>query len=222
MEEKLFVLNFLKNLSNNNSKEWMDANRSDYQKAKGIWLNIISNILKQLSKHDEQFNLVEPKDTIFRINNNRRFQPDKPIYKDFFSCSPNGKLKLKSMLYISIGVSESFIGGGLWRPEKETLEKVRAGIDYDGEKLKAIVESKDFVDFYGGLGHDDQKLKSAPQNYDKDNPNIELLRFKNLVAIKPLTEDDFLSDNFIKLVEEAYLKLKPFSDYLYQAMSVEN
>jgi len=146
-KDKQFVLDFLKNLSKNNSKEWMDDNRADYQRSKSIWLNIISNILNRLANHDEKFKLVEPKNTIFRINNNRRFQPNKPVYKDYFSCSPNGKLKIKSMLYVSIGVGETFIGGGIWRPEKETIEKVRAGIDYDGEKLKAIIETKTLLIF---------------------------------------------------------------------------
>ena len=76
------IFTFLRDLTANNSKEWLDANRKHYQTAKNTWLAEIELILKRLSTHEPSLEQVKPKETIMRINNNRRFQPDKPLYKD--------------------------------------------------------------------------------------------------------------------------------------------
>ncbi len=82
------VLKFLGDLSKNNSKEWMDANRDKYLTAKECWLNEVEKILTILCKYDyEHFSLLEPKKCISRITNNRMFNPDLPTYKTYFTFS---------------------------------------------------------------------------------------------------------------------------------------
>jgi uncharacterized protein (TIGR02453 family) len=113
------------------------------------------------------------------------------------------------------------MGGGFWKPEKETLDMMRSEIDYNGEELKKVIENKKFQDFYGGLGEDPDKLKTSPQNYPNDHTYIELLRYKNFVAVRDLTEKEVVSDSFIDLVEEAYLTVLPFSNFLKKATAKE-
>lgn len=221
MVSKGYIFDFLRDLRNNNSKEWMDENRSRYHKAKERWIEEVSLILKRLAQHDTAFSQVTPKDTLSRINNNRRFHPDKPVYKDYFSCDPDKTHKDVSLLHISVGPGGSFLGGGLWRPQKEALDQYRAAIDYNGEVFKEIVETPAVQDFYGGLAEDDQQLKTSPQSYSIDHPQIELLRYKNIVLMRQLTNAEVLSDSFVDLVEEAYLTARPFTQYLIKAVSFQ-
>ncbi|MHC1737606.1 MAG: DUF2461 domain-containing protein [Ignavibacteriaceae bacterium] len=218
MNKKL-IFDFLKNLSDNNSKEWMDLHRSEYLEAKAVWLHEIEIILHRLSLHDERFGSVIPKDTITRINNNRKFQPDKPVYKDNFTCTPLGSIG-SATLHISVSVNpgNSFIAGGLYHPDNETLIKVREAIDYDGEVLKDIISRKKFVNFYSGLEPDQDMLKSAPKGYSKDHKHIDLLRRRNFVAFRDITRNEVLSPKFVDLVEEAYLTARPLNDYINLAM----
>lgn len=199
----------------------MDAHRDRYDTAKACWLNEIEKILERLSKHDSSFSQTRPKDAIERINNNLLYHPGRPTYKDHFGCEPNS-VKNRGAVYISVRPSQSFIGGGLHNPEKEILDKVRKAIDYDGHKLKEIIESDAIQNYFGGLSNDPKKLKTSPKGYRKDHKHIELLRRKNFTVMKQLTEDEVTCDNFIDIVEEAYLKMKPLNDYLTKAMSVEN
>ena len=139
------IYDFLRDLTANNSKEWMDANRKRYTEAKEIWLSEIEQILMRLSAHDPAFEKIKPKDTIMRINTNRRFQPNKPIYKDNFAFSPSSMEE--ASFYIHLSPQESFIGGGYYRPESAILQKIRAAIDYNGDELKRIVSTPEFKKF---------------------------------------------------------------------------
>lgn len=198
----------------------MDEHRSRYHEAKQIWLDEIALILERIRKYDDQFETVEPKKTIMRINNNRQFHPDKPIYKDSFGCAPVQNMYEPSF-YIHISPNESFIGGGLYKPPSATVKKMRSAIDYNGAELTKIVEDKKFQHFYGGWSDDPDILKTSPRGYDADHPQIELLRRKNFTAIRPLTQKEFLSSDFVDLAEQAFVTLQPMNQYLLEATTFE-
>lgn len=222
MNRKEEIFQFLEALSLNNSKEWMDQNRAQYQKTKQSWLDEIQRILDRLAPYDPALSHVEPKKTITRINNNRRFQPDKPIYKDFYSCSVTGGPGTPAF-HISISPSESFIAGGLYKPEKEQLLKVRQAFDYDGEEFKNILNAPAFQKHFGGLSDTlDQKLKRVPRGFPKDHPHTDLLLYKSITATRQLTTAEVCSEQFIDLVEQAYLALQPMNQYLDQALNFED
>ncbi len=221
MVDKAYIFKFLKDLKNNNSKEWMDENRDRYHTMKERWLYEIELILQRLSKHNSAFEKVNPKKTLSRINNNRRFHSDKPTYKDRITCSPAGRKAYDiSTFFISIGPGESFIGGGIYHPQKEHLENIRAAIDYDGKQLTTILNNKDFISLYGSLNEYDDKLVTSPQNYDRNHKYIDLINNKSFTATINLTEEEVTGYNFIDLVEEAYLKFKPLDDFLVKAITM--
>jgi uncharacterized protein (TIGR02453 family) len=218
MNRKKAILNFLKDLSNNNSKEWMDNNREKYLFAKDAWLDEVQQILNALSKFDKNyFSQFRPKDCISRITNNRMFNPKLPIYKDFFTFSIMDKSDVFSPLHISIGVENSFIGCGYHNPDKSTLKNIRDAIDYDGKSLQEILDDKKFKAFYGGLSNFSEPLKTSPKGYEKDHPYVELLRYKNYTVSRDITHKEFLNDNFIELVEQSYQLSAPFREYLKKA-----
>ncbi|MEM8524385.1 MAG: DUF2461 domain-containing protein [Bacteroidota bacterium] len=219
MVQKEYIFRFLRDLRNNNSKDWMDENRDRYHTAKERWLEEIEHFLSVLGKHHEPFSKIKPKSTISRINNNRRFQPDRPIYKDYFTfdLSENNI----SILHLSVGPGSSFIGAGMHRPESEQLKKFHQAIDYDGEKFKEILEEQKLKAFFGDLSTSERDLKTAPKSYSKEHPHIEILRRKSITLMRDLTEEEICADDFPKLVEETYLMLRPFHNYIVQAINFE-
>jgi uncharacterized protein (TIGR02453 family) len=221
MKNKKAILDFLKDLSKNNSKEWMDDNRDRYIFAKDAWLEEVQQILTYLKKFDNSyFDHFKPKDCISRITNNRMYNPNLPVYKDFFTFSIMDKTDMFSPLHISIGVENSFIGCGYHNPDKETLKNIRDAIDYDGKSLKAILEKKQFKEFFGGLSNFTEPLKTSPKGYDKDHPFVEYLRYKSYTVLRNLTHKEFIDDNFINIVGQAYELSTPFRDYLKKANSL--
>jgi uncharacterized protein (TIGR02453 family) len=221
MKNNKIVLNFLKDLSQNNSKEWMDTNRERYIIAKECWLNQVQEILQMLFKYDnEYFSRFDPKNCISRITNNRMYNPNLPLYKDFFTFSVMDKTDIFSPLHISVGAENSFVGCGYHNPDKQTLKNIRDAIDYDGQSLKDILENKKFKSFFGGLSNFTEPLKTSPQGYAKDHPFVEYLRYKNFTVSHNLTAKDIQGDNFMEIIEQSYILSEPFRNYLKKANSM--
>ncbi|MEO0897164.1 MAG: DUF2461 domain-containing protein [Bacteroidota bacterium] len=215
------VLNFLLDLSKNNSKEWMDINRDKYIDAKEIWLKEVQKILTMLCKYDnDYFSQFEPKKCISRITNNRMFNPDLPTYKTYFTFSVMDKSDNFSPLHISVGIESSFVGCGYHNPDKKTLKNIREAIDYDGKSFKDIVENKEFKSFFGGLNSFIKPLKTSPRGYAKDHPYVEYLRFKSFVVARDLTQKEITGDDFLDIIEKSYVLTEPFRAYLKKANSI--
>lgn len=220
MNEKKAILEFLEELSLYNTKEWMDANRSKYTHAKAAWLEQIEQILLRLSKHDAQlFGNVEPKNCISRITNNRIFNPNLPIYKTFFTFSVMDKSDIFSPLHLSVGVEGSFVGCGYHSPEKQTLKNIRDAIDYEGQTLHEILENPPFKQFFGGLSNFTEPLKTSPKGYDKDHPYVQYLRHKDFTVARNLSHEEIIGNDFINLIEEAFVLSAPFREFLKKANS---
>lgn len=216
METKL-ILDFLRELSSNNSKQWMDENRDRYTEARNIWLAEVEIFLRTLAVYDEKLEMLQPKDTVHRINNNRRFQPDKPLYKDNFTFTPYMKIAPASF-HLSVSPGNSFVGGGLYRPPADILSKVRGRIADDGDLLEEILNDSEFLKFYGELALKEEALKSAPIGYSKDHPHIDLLKMKSFVVMKKLSDEELIEMDLLELVEKSFLLVKPMIDYLNLAV----
>jgi uncharacterized protein (TIGR02453 family) len=218
--QKQKIYDFLADLAANNSKDWMHANKKRYQEAKGIFLEEVTLLLDRFKQHSPEFEQVDPRKALLRITNNRRFHPNKPLYRDNFGFAPVSDMT-KPAFYLHVSPKETFIGGGLYKPMGAVLKKIREGIDYDGDRLKGIVRSSAFTNLFGGLDDDPDQLKSAPRGYTVDHPHIDLLRRRSFTAIRPLTQAEFLSDHFLDLAEQAFLTLQPLNAYLRQAAEFE-
>ena len=212
------IFDFLRNLSDNNSKDWMDAHRDRYEECKKIWIGECRRILDKLAEEDKFYGDIEAKDSIERINNNLLYHPERPTYKNNFGFAP-GEQK-GSGLYVYVSPPYSFIAGGVHNPDNAMLKKIRARIDKDGDKLREIISDEGFQDYFdGGLEEDPKMLKTSPKGYSGDHEHIELLRRKNFTISHRITQDDVLGDDFPDKVAEAYTKMGPLLLYMREALS---
>jgi len=208
---------FLEQLSQNNSKEWMDANRKAYNEHKAFFTQWLKGLSGQLEGVDPDYTApAGNKPKVFRINNNRRFHPNKPTYKDHFAGELDASPK-KCFFYMHFGLKETFIAGGLYHALPETIAKIRDAIDYNGHELRAIVQHGDFAQMFGAF-KDDEALKNAPKGYAKDHEHIDLLRFNNFVASYTPTRKEVYGANFAQKVVQVYQTMLPFRQYLNQAL----
>jgi uncharacterized protein (TIGR02453 family) len=212
------IYDFLRDLSNNNSKRWMDEHREEYEEAKGIWIETCGNLLSALAKEDDYYADIEAKDCIERINNNLLYHPDRETYKDHFGFAPGDQKG--TGIYVSVSPSYSWIGGGVHNPSNDMLKDIRARIDQRGDELVKIIEDDQFTEYFdGGLEADSQQLKTSPKGYSQDHPHIELLRRKNFTVSTRITQEDVLSDDFPQTVAEAYRKMEPLLQYMRGALA---
>lgn len=212
------VFEFLRKLQDNNNKQWMDEHRDEYEEVRDYviaWTNELNN---SLAAADDEFRPVEGRKAISRINNNLMYHPNKPIYKDYFGVELNISGG-PSTFYLQISLRNNLVGGGMYKPKKENLDKIRAAIDYDGDKLKKIINKKSFKDMFGKLDSK-QKLKTAPKGYSQEHEHIELLRLKSFAVMYGTTQKEIAGDGFIDTVTEVYKEMMPFGQYFNRALSI--
>lgn len=215
------TLNFLKDLSQNNHRDWFEKNRKVYEAAKADFEIFTSKVLEQLSKTDSSISDLQPKDCLFRINRDVRFSKDKSPYKNNFGMgiSKGGKKGSDAGYYLHCQPGNVFVGGGLWMPMAPELKKVRQEIDYCWKEFSGIICSKKFVAVYTDINKTaEYSLTRPPKGYDETNPSIEYLKLKGFVGMKPLADEDLLGKDAVKKVVGSFEALKPLLDFINRAL----
>lgn len=212
------LFRFLHELNRNNSKEWMDTHRKWYKEVRKDYISWLDEMNAQVAPFDNEYYDTPGKKAIARINNNLMFHPHKPVYKDYFGAALD-KAPNSADFYIEIGLHESMLAGGFWRPDAKTLRSIRDAIDYDGEEFKKIITKKSFVKTFGSL-YEDEKLKTAPKGFSRDHTHIDLLRNKTFAVIHRFKNEEVLQHGFGEKVIQVYKEMLPFRRYLNQAVTV--
>lgn len=215
---------FLKQLKQNNVKEWFDKNRPSYENAKQNFIAFIQQVIRELSKTDASLNTLLAKDCIFRINRDVRFAKDKSPYKINLAASINseGKKSMKAGYYIHLQPGENFIGGGVWQPMPDQLKKIRQEIDYNYAEWTKLMKQKAFVTHYKDLVFDDEtQLARPPKGYDANNEAIKYLKLKSFIGMVQLSDDDMMKSSSAKDVANILKALKPVLDFLNTASHEE-
>lgn len=213
------LFDFLERLQKNNTKEWMDVHRKEYQSVRSFFVSWLDELNTKLATIDPEYFDTPGKKGINRINNNLMFAPNKPIYKDHFAAGMD-QLTKQGDFYIEIGLKHNLLAGGFWRPEKSILRSIRDAIDYNGEELIDILEKPSFKKMFGSLYHDDP-LKTAPKGFPKDHPYIELLRHKTFGVEIMHSQKQVLDPHYQEYCTEVYLEMLPFRRYLREAVTVQ-
>lgn len=208
------ALDFLSDLRNHNEKAWFDENRKRYEAAKAEFEGFISHLIGEIGEFEDLGNLAA-KDCTMRIFRDVRFSKDKSPYRSNMAASiaPGGRKSTRMGCYVHIEPNDqSFVGGGLYMPSSEQLARFRDAIDQDVETFKEIIVAPDFKKHFGSI--QGQSLKSAPQGYTKDHPEIELLKMKQILVIRQFSDEQVVSADFPNKVVQTCKAMKPFNDYL--------
>lgn len=212
------LFDFLSELEQNNTKEWMDAHRKWYTRMRNGYIHWLDDLDTTLAAMDTEYYATPGKKGINRINNNLMFHPNKPIYKDHFGAGVD-KAPHTADFYIQVGINRSLFAGGFWRPEPKILRSIREAIDYDGDEFLEIINKRSFKKTFGTLV-EDQKLKNAPKGFSNDHPHIDILKNKTFAVIHDLKKEEVLHKDFKKKLISVYTEMLPFRRYLNRAVTV--
>jgi len=202
---------FLRELRENNNKEWMDANRKWYTEIRNGLIDLASTIQASFAE-EYPMAMMDPKKYLARINNNRRFHPDKPPYKNNFALMIKRRGPGWGDFYLHIEPDNLFVGTGIYHPPRELLLALRDLIDVRGDELRQIGQASDLKEIYGDLGGD--KLKKQPKGFEADHPHIDLLRHKDMILSTQMDEDIIFSTQGVKELQKAFKAAIPFMDFI--------
>ncbi|MBP6386229.1 MAG: DUF2461 domain-containing protein [Pseudarcicella sp.] len=208
------TLDFCRKLAQNNAREWFHANKIAYQQTKNNFEEFIQEMILRIGEFENMYG-VEIKHCNYRIARDVRFSADKSPYKTWLSASfSEGGRKANLMdYYLHIQPDgKSFLGGGAYAPSPQQLAQLRQEIDYNALELKSIIQKPIFKQTFGDI--QGSSLKTSPKGYDKEHPEIQLIRMQQMFFMKTYTDQEVLSVDFATILTNDCKVLKPFLDYL--------
>ena len=89
-------------------------------------------------------------------------------------------------------------------------------MDRDPQAIRTLLENPEFARTFGGLLG--ERLKTAPQGYAKDHPAVDLLRLKQIYVARRFEDRAVCAGDFADHLVETFRIMKPFVDYLNDAV----
>jgi uncharacterized protein (TIGR02453 family) len=160
------ALDFLRDLEDNNDRDWFRANRARYDRDLLAPARALAEKLTQLG---------EPH--FFRPYRDTRFHPGPPIKEQLGVAIGYGGA---GGFYFELSLDGLVVAAGLHQPAPDQLERFRAAIARDrrAEGFEhALAQAR-----AAGLEPNQSGLKRAPKGYSPDHPRIGRLRMKQLTV----------------------------------------
>ena len=208
------LFEFLKELAENNTREWFAANKERYEAdLKDPCMEFISDAGPRLRSISPNL-VADPRPvggSLFRIHRDVRFSKDKSPYKTHAGAHfpLGGKGVHGPGYYLHLEPGGCFVAGGLWMPEPDALRAIRQRIaDEPAEWKKAR----------GTLDHSENALKRPPQGFDPDHPMIEDLKRKSFTASGRLTQKEVLAPDLMATFIGRCTEIAPMMRFLAGAV----
>lgn len=204
------TIRFLKHLSENNNREWFEANRDRFNSEfLEPAIQLVFDLGEKLIEISPDLHYIPKVDkSIFRLHRDVRFSKDKSPYKTNLGIllweGPGKKLEC-SGYYFHLEPGNFFLGTGMYMFSNEQLKKYRNLVaDYQTGKelsviIKNILKNKDFK--LGG-----QTFKRVPKSFDPDYKYADLLLHNGIYTYYETNNLSDLKDK--NLVDFCFRKFK--------------
>lgn len=217
------AMQFLVDLGLNNERSWFQARKSDYET---LLKEPLQSLCVDLAAEFERRKVplrADPKKSPFRIYRDTRFSKDKSPYKtnvaaDFpWAGTSSGAADASTGWpgaggYFHLSPEGTYLGGGMWHPEKPRLDAFRRKLDEEAEKSLAILNEPKFLKKLGPVHGD--SLKRVPQGYPADHPQADLLKLKDVTFGRQLSDEEALSAELPKILAEDFAIAVPVMAFL--------
>lgn len=214
------AIQFLADLAANNDRAWFQPRKAAYERLLKEPLEALCAAL------DERFAaralpfVADPARSPFRIYRDVRFAKDKSPYKTHIAASfpwvgerAEGAAagvpatRGAGAAYFHIGPGEVFAGGGIYHPEPGLLRAWRQLVFRDPGRVRAALDEPAFVATFGSAGG--HALTRVPAGFRPDHPEAALLKLKDVVFGRQLSDADAGSPALADLLADTYAAAVP-------------
>jgi uncharacterized protein (TIGR02453 family) len=216
-------LPFLEELKANNSREWFNQRKAEYETAvREPALAFISEAAPLLGNLSPHFRAIAKKSggSLMRVYRDTRFAKDKTPYKTNIGIQFRhefGKDVHAPGFYLHIEPGACFIGAGIWRPESAVLAKIR---DFLIDNPAAWKKAKAYRPFKNNFLLEGDSLQRPPRGYPKEHDLMEDLKRKDFIACRSFDDAEIGRKNLLKMVIGGFKQADPFMRYLCTALDV--
>ena len=211
------TLRFLRNLGENNSKDWVDANRDRWDATRENFIAIVNQFIDNADRYDVRIALagIDPRRSFTRLNRDPRTRHGRPPYKTFSAVFANHGSTLETFgYYIHVEPGQCYAGASLFIPSDPALLRMRTKIANHPEEWAELVADGGFRKAYPNGVEALDSLKSMPRGFEAGHPAAHYLKMKGYGMKAPMTDlrvqqADAL-DHLVALLKAA----RPVADFL--------
>ena len=99
------------------------------------------------------------------------------------------------------------------------MYRIRKEFLHDANEFRKILKSKEIYSNWGNL--EGTELKTAPRNFDKNHPDIDLIRKKQFVFKINYSDKEVLEKRFIDNIELSLKAIRPFLNYMTDLLTTD-
>ena len=210
------IFSFLNKLKTNNNRDWMTEHKKEYQSNEKLLKQFYGSVEASLNITDEISKLK-----VFRINRDLRFSKDKTPYNTHRSASfSRAGAQRRGSYYLRIEPGSSAMAGGFFSPDPVDLLRIRREFEMDTTEIRTIFNQKEFNKVFQGFNQENQ-LKIAPRDFNKEDPNIDLIKLKNYFVVHNFSDDEVMSKDFEDRLMHHFLLLRPYFDYMSEVLTTD-
>lgn len=223
------ALTFLRSLKRNNTREWFQAHRDDYEgEVRAPLAALVEELDVRFAELAPEI-VGDPKRSLFRIHRDVRFSSDKSPYKTNAACwfyhgdagrgvgstTPHGG----AGFYFHMEPGGSMLGGGIWMPPRPTLARLRERIDEEHGSLRRILRDRSLAKRFGTLD-ESAMLTRMPRGYADAHPAADLLRHQSFTVGRTLSDAEVLGPKLPDVLARDYARLVPFVRWFNGALGL--
>ena len=207
------IIRFLRELKENNCREWFLDNKKRYEAAKDYFTDSVQQMINKIALFDPEVAGMEAKNCVFRIYRDIRFSPDKTPYKTHFGAymARGGRVSERASYYLHIEPDGSLLSGGIYMPQPKFLKILRQDIYDQIDEFMSIIEEPSFKKTYPSL--DGEVLKRNPAGFP-ESPYDNIIRHKDFCVVSYKPDYFFLQEDWQEKSLEDFRKLFPFNRFL--------
>ena len=207
------IVPFLRDIHDNDSREWYLANTETYFKAFDRNAKYIQKLIGLIGEFDPTIAPLKLHQCSFSLLRDSHLKIDDRKYNDFLSGSftRGGKYSGYASYYYQISPEPSCSGGsflavGLYQPNRELLDYFRRRLVQDPESVAKAIESSGFEPY----ANNDRPRVSSRYNVE---PKYEkYLYMRHMLLILPLNLEWFYQDDWCEKMADIFERCKPFVD----------
>ncbi|MBX3029182.1 MAG: DUF2461 domain-containing protein [Chloroflexi bacterium] len=210
------AIQFMADLAEHNERAWFQPRKADFEE---LIREPFERLVEALAVRFDARGLpllADPRRSIFRIHRDTRFSKDKSPYKTHQAArftwtgdeSPFAERSHGAGGYFHFEPGSMYVGGGMFMPERAMLDAWRRRVADAPEEVHAAIEEPAFAAMFGQVTSH-EPFKRMPPGYPADHPDAELLRMRDVVFGRPLSDEEVLSSTLPDTLAEAFAAAMP-------------
>lgn len=211
------AIQFLADLAENNDRAWFQPRKAEFDR---LLKQPMEALVAAISHRFEARGIplaADPRRGIFRIYRDTRFSKDKSPYKRHYAATfpwvgggaaaeaggnPSERAHTNGG-YFNFQPGDMYVGGGMWHPDRPRLDAFRRAVVERPDEVRAAIEDARFVATFGNV-NSEAPLRRVPPGFPADHPLAELLKLRDVVFGRRLSDADVLSPALPDTLADAF------------------